>query len=143
MFDFKTPQSLGNSKRQAVIKKIANQTKQRRLYHTIQIFVAGNATYKQLCRSVGRSVRRSVRMRTAIDTPDQLINAPAQPPATGFAVYTLYVMKHGFKITSFPRHFCTVLGAFFIDLFCCVSSTDPYYIHPNVITNDNDWHNDI
>ena len=54
-----------------------------------------------------------------------------------------YVMKHGFKITSFSQHFCTVLGAFFIDLFRCVSSTDPYYIHPNVITNDNDWHNDI
>ena len=39
-------------------------------------FVAGNATYKSPCRSVGRSVRPSV----------QLITAPAQPPATGVIV---------------------------------------------------------
>ena len=68
------------------------------------IFVAGNATYNSLCRSVGWSVGNAFAfsMRTAFSAPAQLITAPArlittpalhitapaQPPATGVAVYT-------------------------------------------------------
>ena len=47
------------------------------------------------------------------------------------------------EITSFSWRFCTILGAFSIDLFRSVRSTDPHYIHPNLITNDNDLHDDI
>ena len=51
-------------------------------------------------------------------------------------------MEHRFKITSFSRRFCTIFGAFFIDLFRCVSSNDPNYIYPDDIIKDNDWHDD-
>ena len=54
-----------------------------------------------------------------------------------------YVMKHRLKIISFSRRFCSIFGAFFIDLFRCVSSIDPDYIYPDVIIKDNDWHDDI
>ena len=85
-------------------------------FHSIffLIFVAGNATYKSLCRSVRRSVGRSVRPSVTLyffrifslfegryeyfmgvnapaqvsTAPAQLITAPAQPPATGAVVYT-------------------------------------------------------
>ena len=89
---------------------------------SLSLFVAGNATYKSLCRSVRPSVRRSVgpshftffaflsylkveKFRyeyfmdiTApaqiITAPAQLITAPAQPPATGVVVYTaLFLFK--------------------------------------------------
>ena len=75
------------------------------------VFVAGNATYKSPCPSVGWSVGHaftfSMRMAfiapakliiapaqlitapaQVITAPAQLITAPAQPPATGAAVYT-------------------------------------------------------
>ena len=52
-------------------------------------------------------------------------------------------MKLGTKITSYSLRFCTIFGAFFMDFFRCVNSTDPHYIHPNVSTNDNDWYDDI
>ena len=47
--------------------------------------------------SVGWSVGQSVgnafafSMRTAYPAPAQLITAPAQPPATGVAVYTVFL----------------------------------------------------
>ena len=74
-----------------------------------KFFVAGNATYKSLYLSVGRSVGHTFSLRKAytalaqiITAPAQLntapaklitapahnITAPARPPATGAAVYT-------------------------------------------------------
>ena len=80
------------------------------------VIVAGNATFDSPCRSVGRSVRPSVgpsvgssvtlyfvaflsclkiemfRYEYLMDVngPAQIITAPAQPPATGVAVYTAW-----------------------------------------------------
>ena len=54
-----------------------------------------------------------------------------------------YVIEQRSSITSFSRRFCTFFCAVFIDLLRCVSSINPNYIHPDVITKDNDGHDDI
>ena len=96
------------------------------MYPAVLVFVAGNATYKSPCRSVGRSVGPSVPLyffgvfelfegRIArvypmvvyapdqiISGPAQLITAPAQPLATGAVVYTALFGKGYLSIFFLP-----------------------------------------